>query len=236
MIIAAAQFTARPLDIEANVATMTGLLTEAAGRGASLVVFPELAVSGYELAAIAADPDRLTLEPDDARLRPLRAACRETGVTAVVNCAGRGPVISSLVYGPDGELLTRYDKQCVTPTEQSACFVAGTGDGRFTVDGVRVGLLICFDAHFPELTARAVADGCSLVVASSLYGRSGGVEERAEIFPALAKGSGVPVLLANHVGPAGGYTGCGLSAVWAPDGSLLAEAPEDAAGLALAEI
>ncbi|MEV5504941.1 carbon-nitrogen hydrolase family protein [Streptomyces orinoci] len=236
MIIAAAQFTARPLDIGVNVAVMSELLAEAAERGASLVVFPELAVSGYELDAIVAGQDRLTLEPDDPRLLPLREACRAAGVTAVVNCAGRGPVIQSLVYGPDGELLTRYLKRCVTDTERAAGFTGGTEDGRFTVDGVRVGLLICYDAHFPELTAAAVADNCSLVVASSLYGRGGGVEERAELFPRLAKEHGMPVLLANHVGPAGSYVGCGLSAVWGVDGSVLAEAPGEAPGLALAEI
>lgn len=32
------------------------------------------------------------------------------------------------------------------------------------------------------------------------------------------------MLLANHVGPAGPWTGCGGAAVWSPDGTLLAEA------------
>ncbi|WP_308296211.1 hypothetical protein [Streptomyces sp. ISL-96] len=39
------------------------------------------------------------------------------------------------------------------------------------------------------------------------------------------------VVLANHVGPAGPDDGCGLSAVWGPDGTVLAEAAPDAAGL-----
>ncbi|MEV6776155.1 carbon-nitrogen hydrolase family protein [Streptomyces syringium] len=239
MIIAAAQFTARPCDVDANVARMAGFITEAAERGAALVVFPELAVTGYELPEIVADPDRLAFAPDDPRLTPVRQACAATGVAAVVNCAGRtaaGPTITSYVYGPDGALLTRYDKRHVTDSERAAGFVPGTADGRFTLGGVAFGLAICFDTHFPELAARAAADGCRVLLASSLYSKGVGAEEREAIFPALAKDHGLHVLLANHTGPSGPYDACGLSAVWSPDGGVLAEAPATAPGLVSADV
>ncbi|MEV5238191.1 carbon-nitrogen hydrolase family protein [Streptomyces cinnamoneus] len=239
MIIAAAQFTSRPLDVDANAARMAGFVAEAGGRDAALVVFGELAVTGYELDAVAADPDRLTMAPEDPRLAPVRDACRAAGVAAVVNCAGRtaqGPTISSFVYGPDGALLTRYDKVHVTDGERAAGFVAGTRDGRFVLDGTAFGLAICFDAHFPDLAARAAADGCRVLVASSLYGRGPGQAERREIFPALAKDNGLHVLLANHVGAAGPYDGCGLSAVWGPEGTPVAEGTEREECLVVAEV
>ncbi|MEU1780881.1 MULTISPECIES: carbon-nitrogen hydrolase family protein [Streptomyces] len=239
MIIAAAQFTARPCDVAANVTRMAGMVAEAGERGAALVVLPELAVTGYELDAITGDPDRLTFAPDDPRLGPLRAACRTAGVAAAVNCAGRapaGPTISTFVYGPDGELRTRYDKRHVTDTEAAAGFTAGTEDGRFTLDGVTFGLAICFDAHFPDLARRAAADGCAVLLASSLYGRGGGARERMEIFPALARTNSLHVLLANHVGAAGPYDACGLSAVWGPDGGVRAEGPGEEEGLVLSTI
>ncbi|MGK5630399.1 carbon-nitrogen hydrolase family protein [Streptomyces sp. URMC 123] len=232
MIVAAAQMTCRPGDPEANAATMAELIAEAAGRGAELVVFPELALSGYEPDAIRADPGRLAVaSAEDEALAPVVAACRAAGVAAVVNCAARAAdgalTITSFVIGPDGRALTRYDKNHVTETE-SRVFTPGRGDGRFTYRGVRFALAICFDAHFPELTARAAADGCEVFLASSLYGRGNGEREREEIFPALAKRHGMFVLLANHVGPAGAYEGCGLSAVWSPDGTVLAEAAASA--------
>ncbi|PSJ29269.1 carbon-nitrogen hydrolase family protein [Streptosporangium nondiastaticum] len=240
MIIAAAQFTARPCDIAANTARMAAFVTEAGERGAALVVFAELAVTGYELDAIAAAGDGLLLDPDDPRLAPVRDACRAAGVAAVVNAPGRaaggGPAISSFVYGPDGALLTRYDKVHVTGTERAAGFVPGTAEGRFTLDGVGFAHVICYDAHFPECAARAAADGCGVLLASSLYGRGGGAQERMQIFPALAKDNGLYVLLANHYGPSGPYDACGLSAVWAPDGSVLAEGPDAGEGLVTAEV
>ncbi|MGW2597713.1 carbon-nitrogen hydrolase family protein [Streptomyces klenkii] len=239
MIIAAAQFTARPCDIEANAARMAAFVTEAGERGAALVVFAELAVTGYELDAIVAAGDGLLLDAGDPRLAPVREACRAAGVAAVVNGPGRaagGPTISSFVYGPDGAPLARYDKVHVTETERAAGFVPGAGEGRFTLDGVGFGHVICYDAHFPECAARAAADGCRVLVASSLYGRGGGARERMEIFPALARDNGLHVLLANHYGPSGPYDACGLSAVWAPDGSVLAEGPDAGEGLVTAEL
>ncbi|MBB4892590.1 putative amidohydrolase [Streptomyces olivoverticillatus] len=239
MIIAAAQFTSVPCDVAANVARMAAFVTEAGGHGAALVVFPELAVTGYELEAVTSDPERFLMEPDDARLAPLVRACREAGVAAVVNCAGRreaGPTISSFVYGPDGALLTRYDKRHPTDPEHAAGFVPGTADGRFTVDGTGFGLVICYDAHFCELAERAAADGCRVLLASSLYGRGGGAAERMTIFPKLARDNGLHVLLANHVGPSGPYDACGLSAVWGPDGAVLAEGPDAEAGLVVARV
>lgn len=44
------------------------------------------------------------------------------------------------------------------------------------------------------------------------------------------------VVLANHVGAAGPWTGCGGSAVWAPDGTLLAEADEHTPSIAVADV
>lgn len=222
MIIAAAQFTARPCDVGANAARMASFVAEAGEQGASLVVFGELAVTGYELEAVAADPGRLTLGPDDPRLAPVREACRAAGVAAVVNCPGPGLTISSYVYGPDGTLLAHYDKQHVTETELAAGFVPGAEDGRFVLDGVRFGLAICYDAHFPDLAERAAADKCTVLLASSLYGQRGPAE-RMTVFPALAEDNGLSVLLANHTGPAGPYEACGLSGVWGPDGAVLAE-------------
>lgn len=235
MIIASAQFTPRPCEVAANVEAMAALIAEAAAAGAALVVFPELAVTGYELAAVNADP-ALVLDPDAPELAPLREACRTSGVAAVVNCPGRaaeGPTISSYVYGPDGTLLTRYDKVHVTETEQAAGFVPGTADGRFTLDGVRVGLAICYDTAFPDVAARAAADGCGLLLASSLHDTEDGPRKLATLYPAMARDNALYVALANHVGPSGGFTACGLSAVWGPDGRVLAERAD--AGLVLAK-
>ncbi|QNE79079.1 carbon-nitrogen hydrolase family protein [Streptomyces finlayi] len=221
MKIAAAQFTCVPADVPANVRQMAALAAEARVQGAELVVFPELALTGYELEAVSARPD-LWVRADDPRLDAVRAS----GVAGVVNCAaatgGERAAVETLVFGADGELITTYRKQHLFAHEQGV-FAAGRHDGRFELGGLRFSLATCFDNHFSALVSRGAADGCQVHLASSLYGTGGGVEELAAVYPGIAKDFGLYVVVANHVGPAGAWTGCGRSALWAPGGALLAQ-------------
>ncbi|WP_199547063.1 carbon-nitrogen hydrolase family protein [Streptomyces sp. N35] len=221
MKIAAAQLTCAPADIPANVRTMVGQAARARALGAELIVFPELALTGYELEAIGKNPDLLTRH-DDPRLDALRTS----GIATVVNGAaptdGPRPAIETFVYGPGGELITTYRKQHLFEHEREV-FAAGR-DGRFTYGGLRFALATCYDNHFVALTSRCAADGCDVHLASSLYGTGDGVRERASVYPGIARSAGLYVVLANHVGAAGLWTGCGGAALWAPDGRTLAEA------------
>ncbi|MFE5582613.1 carbon-nitrogen hydrolase family protein [Kitasatospora sp. NPDC056531] len=234
MKIAAAQLTCAPADIPANVRQLVALSGQARSQGAELIVFPEFALTGYELEALAADPNLWTA-PDDARLDDLRS----TGITTVVNCAvptdGPRPAIGTYVYGSDGELITTYLKQHLYENEQGI-FTAGNRDGRFELNNLRFALATCFDNHFPDLIARGAADGCQVHLASSLYGTGNGIHERATVYPGIAKDSDMHVVLANHVGPSGPWTGCGRAALWAPGGALLTEADDRSTTVAVADL
>lgn len=236
MKTAAGQFTPVPGDIEANVRSMSALIHAASAQGARLVVFPELAVTGYELKLIADDPE-LCVAPDDPRLQPVREACRATSTAAVVNCAartpGERPTIASLALGTNGELLARYDKLHPYGNELDL-FEAGTEDGRFTLDGVRFAMAICYDNRFPELAERARADNCRAYVASSAL--EVGNDSFESVYPVRARDNGLYVLLANPVGRSEVGECGGGSAIWGPDGSLLATAGAGSPGLAVADL
>ncbi|MEU6862943.1 carbon-nitrogen hydrolase family protein [Streptomyces sp. NPDC046876] len=234
MKIAAAQLTCIPADVTANTAQAAALADEARSQGAELVVFPEFTLTGYELEALAADPGLWIADPDDPRLDPLRSAGIAVAVNVALHTPGPQPAIATLVYGADGAHVTTYAKQHLYRHEQGA-FTAGRADGRFELGGIRFSLGVCFDNHFPELAGRAAADGCRVHLASSLYGTGDGIHERATVHPALA-GHGLYVVLANHVGPAGPWTGCGRSAVWEPGGSVLAEADDRTPSVVTADI
>ncbi|MFC4609870.1 carbon-nitrogen hydrolase family protein [Streptomyces maoxianensis] len=237
MRIAAAQFASVPRDVGANVHAMHGLLDAASGRGADLVVFSELAVTGYELALIAKDP-ALWVAPDDPRLDPIREACRAHRTAAVVNCAAartdsERPAITSLVIDSRGELLTRYEKRHLHGPELDV-FGAGTAEGRFTLGGVRFALAICYDNRFPELAERAKDDNCQVYVASSALDVENDSFEA--VYPVRARDNGLYVVLGNAVGFSGAGDCRGGSAVWGPDGSVIVDAGEAAPGLAVAEL
>ncbi|WP_327131920.1 carbon-nitrogen hydrolase family protein [Streptomyces sp. NBC_01343] len=235
MKIAAAQLTCVPADIPANTERSVALAAEARARGAELVVFPELALTGYELDSLATDPGLWLAGADDPRLDPLRSAGVAVAVNAALRTDGPLPALATLVYGADGEHLTTYAKQHLYGHEQGV-FTPGESQGRFSLGGIRFSLGVCYDNHFPQLTDRAAADGCRVHLASSLYGTGDGIRERATVYPGIAERHGLYVVLANHVGPAGSWTGCGRAALWAPGGALLAEADDRTASVVTAEV
>ncbi|MEV4947432.1 carbon-nitrogen hydrolase family protein [Streptomyces sp. NPDC053755] len=236
MIVAAAQFTPVAGDIEANVRTMAELIRSAGADGARLVVFPELALTGYEPTLVHRDAG-LRLAEDDERLVPLRDACRSAAAAAVVNgpvrTADGRPGITSLVLGPDGGLLTRYDKRRLYGLEREV-FAAGERDGRFALDGVRFALATCYDNRFPEVAERAAADGCRVYLASSVLTLDNDSFEK--VYPVRARDFGLDVVLSNVLGRNETGECGGASGAWGPDGERIADAGTADPGYALVEV
>ncbi|MHB9856855.1 carbon-nitrogen hydrolase family protein [Streptomyces sp. YIM S03343] len=238
MIVAAVQFAPVAGEVEGNVRTAAGLIRRAGAEGARVVVFPELALTGYEPTLIRAIP-AVCLAEGDARLDPVREACRAAGAAAVVNgpvlmagAEGR-PGITSLVIGPDGALLTRYDKMHLYGLEAEV-FAPGTADGRFTLDGVRFALATCYDNRFPDIAERAAADGCAVYLASSALDADNDSFEK--VYPVRATDFGLYVVLADLVGQSEVGLCVGRSGAWGPDGERIADAGPDREGFALAEV
>ncbi|MFI8084144.1 carbon-nitrogen hydrolase family protein [Kitasatospora sp. NPDC086009] len=237
--IAAAQAQAVAGDLPANVATVADLIRKAASDGVRLVLFAEKFLSGYEPELIRTDPLKHSVQPGDPRLAPIADACRETGTAAVVGAAVRdadGELrISALVFGPDGALTTRYDKQYLFKTERDT-YRPGTTGCTLQLDGWRLGLGICYDSGFPEHARAAALDGCHAYLVGALFSVGHGHHESRTWFPARALDNTLYTVLANHIGTTGGWNTCGASAVWSPDGRLLAEAGPDRRELVVADL
>ncbi|MFE4635752.1 carbon-nitrogen hydrolase family protein [Streptomyces sp. NPDC056773] len=235
MKIAAAQLSCVPADLSANAVRAAALAVRAREEGAGLVVFPELTLTGYELDAIGADPGLWLADAEDPRLDPVRSAGIATAVNVALRTDGPRPVIATLVHDADGAHVTTYAKQHLFQQEREV-FAAGTVPGRFELGGIGFSLGICFDNHFADVPGAGAAAGCRVHLASSLYGTGDGIAERAAVHSGIARDFGMYVALANHVGPAGAWTGCGGAAVWAPGGALLAEADAHTPSVAVAEV
>ncbi|MEA2663973.1 MAG: 5-aminopentanamidase [Candidatus Eremiobacteraeota bacterium] len=236
--IAAAQARSIPGDIGANVATVAELTEAAANEGARLVVFPEKFLSGYEPQLIAGDPETYAIGRDDSRVEPIAAACRRRNITAVVGAATRderGLSNSCLVFGPDGDLVARYDKQYLYPGE-SDLYRSGDSGCILEIGGWRLGLAVCYDAGFPEHARQAARSGCHAYIVSALFSVAVGYHESRTWLPARALDNTVYVVMANHVGSTGGYDTCGSSAAWGPNGDLLSEAGRQAQSIVVVEL
>ncbi|MFE0036085.1 hypothetical protein [Streptomyces sp. NPDC059015] len=111
MIVAAVRFVPAPGDVPAIVRAMARLVRAAAGRGARLTVFGEPAVTGYDLGLLAAGPGCGPRPATRGRRRSGGLPCHRHRRGGQLRGArdGGSPAVASLVFGPDGELLARYD-------------------------------------------------------------------------------------------------------------------------------
>src|SRR4051812_19296899 len=219
--VAAAQAVAVPGAIERNVETAVRLIGAAADEGAAVVVFPELFLCCYDLDAVA------DVDEDDARLEPIREACRAGGLTAVVGASirvGGGRRISALVFGEDGATVARADKVHLDRSELPL-FEPGE-PAAFDVRGWKLAVGICRDGTFPEHARAAALAGADAYLCPVSH------ERTSVVHPARAFENTMYVAVSNHVGP----NANGQSAVYGPEGEVLADAGEAEEALAVANL
>jgi nitrilase len=181
MKVAAIQMTSG-LSVEHNLATAARLLAQAADGGAVLAVLPEnFALMGKQerdKRAIAEEDGR---GPVQDRLAELAGKLRLTLVagTFPLKVPGETRVAAaSLIYGPDGARLGRYDKMhlfdvSVPGASESHRESAGMVPGRDVVvvatPAGRVGVAVCYDLRFPELFRRMSEGGADFFAVSAAF-------------------------------------------------------------------
>ena len=225
MRVALLQGPAETPDPQAGLAAVADAAARAAAAGARLLVTPEMSLTGY---AIGADRVAALAEPVPGPLTDRVAAiAAEHGLAIAVGLPVRTPAgvaNTVVVVGSDGSLLAGYAKAHLYGDVDRDAFVPGdVGVVQFRLDGVVVGLLVCYDVEFPEaVRAHALAGTELLVVPTGLmdpYGHVGTV-----LVPARAYESQVFLAYTNRTGAEGEFVYCGASCVIAPDGTELARA------------
>lgn len=171
MRVAALQFDVRRGASATNLARVEAGLRAAAGAGVELVVLPEMWPSGFpgpqsDLAALVA--------ADAASWERVAALSRELGLAVSGSGFGAGP--ASLPRNrarlfERGACVLEHDKvHLFSPTAETESFSAGDEPLRAVeLRGARVGLAVCYDLRFPELTRSAFLDGVEVLCASAQW-------------------------------------------------------------------
>lgn len=223
LTLASAQTCSIAGDLAANIQRHMAFMVAAAEQGAQLLVFAELSLTGYEPALAA----RLAIAPDNAVLAPLRDLARELHMTVVVGMPIRlpsssGVLIGALVLAADGSMAV-YSKQHLRPGEEAA-FAPGSGGEALVWGEDRIALAVCADFSHASHPQDAATLGATVYAAGVLISEGGYAADSALLQGYAAEHSMV-VLMANHGGPSGGWACAGCSAIWGPDGELIAAAP-----------
>ena len=228
LTIAAAQSMSVPGDVSRNVARHLRFGAIAAERGAQLLIFPELSLTGYELTIARAN----VVRPDSSDLDPLRRLATDAQMMLVAGA----PVlndeeqlhIAALAIRPDGSVLT-YTKEHVHESEEHV-FTFGAGGPMLRVDDATVALAICADATHPQHAAKAAARGANVYAVGAMIDENG-YDRKVALLKNYALEHRMAVLLANYSGVTGGEQSAGKSAIWSEDGQLIASCAGTEEGL-----
>ena len=223
--VASAQLAPVFGDAAESLARIDLAIRTAAGRGAHIVVMPELANCGYMFADV--DELRATAQTlDGPYLRYLAEVALEFGIVIVSGFAERtanGELYNSAVIVDNGGRLASYRKAHLWNAEKTCGFVAGSAHPPVVdTEFGRLGLVICYDLEFPEWVRRVAMDGAELLCAPvnwPLYPRPEG-ERPGEIIRVQADAAvnRMYVAVADRVGSERGQDWLGGTTIIDPDG------------------
>ena len=247
LTLALAQINTRLGDVEANLDKHLTLIDEARGRGADLVLFPELSLTGYGLQDLASSVARRPTS-DDPVFRRLLKASREIDVLlGFVEADLRQRFYVSAAYLSQGEVL-HIHRKVYLPTyglfDEGRFFAMGNQIRAFTTRFARCGVLICEDFWHASPPYLLWLDGADLMFfLSASPGRGLNQSQQLEsarwveqINQAYASLFTAFVAHTNRVGFEDGLNFWGGATVFDPNGNLVARGPYHEEALTLAEI
>uniref|UniRef100_UPI000472B03F nitrilase-related carbon-nitrogen hydrolase n=1 Tax=Paenibacillus forsythiae TaxID=365616 RepID=UPI000472B03F len=142
------------------------------GGGADLVVFPELFVTGYNTDVIGDRYQELAEDTGGSTVKAFREAARTHGINIVVPMALKradGAVTNgAVIIGRDGALRGTYSKVHLWEDERKY-FEPGGACSPYELDFGKLGVLICYDAGFPEAARTLALQGAKLIVTPSAF-------------------------------------------------------------------
>lgn len=133
----------------ANLKHFESLIKEAAGRGARLVCFPELALMAFSTEREILDVAEAIPGPSTKKLEAIAQSLNVYLSVGMAEKYGERYYISQAVIGPQG-YMGKYRKHHTTGGEQRCGFSPGKAFPVFDVDGFRLGVNICFDGRHED--------------------------------------------------------------------------------------
>ncbi|NNK98529.1 MAG: NAD+ synthase [Xanthomonadales bacterium] len=209
-------------DMTGNLKRINKNIASARDRGADLILFPEMAVSGYP--------------PEDLLLRPgFMHRCHDVVEELVPDVQGIDVIVghpwsvgearyNAVSWIRDGAVLGRYFKQALpnyAVFDGRRYFSAGEGSLVAAVNGCQIGVIICEDAWVPEPAAMAKAVGAQLLLVTNASPfRDNKLGARTDVLQLRYKECGLPIIYSNLVGGQDELVFDGRSMLMSTDGKF----------------
>ena len=199
-------------DPQENLKTVSAAVAEAVGQGAKFVLTPE--VTNCVSASRKRQNEVLALEDDDATLAMLQSEAARHRIWLLIGSlalkvGGDDRFVNrSFLISPEGRITARYDKLHMFDVEISETETYRESDGYRPgdravigeVDGVPVGLTICYDIRFPYLYRGLAKAGAKILTVPAAFSPDTGAAHWEPLLRARAIETGSFVLAPAQCG------------------------------------
>lgn len=206
--IAVVQHKYQSRDYGENTKDGLRLMEQAAEMGADIVLFPECFLTGYELPIT----NREAIADDSEYLQNFCQKAAQLKVGAVITAFTRGeekPWNSAFVIDKEGTVLMKYNKVHTCDFADEACLESGDQFYVCDFEGVKIGVMICYDREYPESARLLMLKGAELILVPNDCTL---MEPRVQALSTRAYENMTGVVMANPPGKQGGRS-CAFSPV-----------------------
>ena len=201
-------------EIDKNVELVIDALAEAAENHADMLLLPECFLTGYDLPMTY----ERSIADVDARIQKICDAAKEHQVGLVLTSFAKGksaPQNSAFVIDKSGQILMKYSKVHTCDFADEKTVEQGMEFKVCDCDGIKLGIMICYDREYPESARILMLKGAELILVPN---DCGSMAPRLNALSTRAYENMVGVAMANPNGENAGCS-CAYSPIcWDEDG------------------
>ena len=220
MKLASAQIHPEDGNIQKNLEEHYRLIKQAAEKGADLIVFPEMSITGYA----RENAREIAFLKSDNRLDQLQKLATDHQIMIVAGApikVGTDLFIGSFIFQP-GSLLKIYTKQFLHSGEEKYFNNSFDYNPLIQFGEERISFAICADIDNPQHAENAYNLQSTLYV-SSIFNSPYGILEGHSMLGSYAKKYGMNVIMSNFCGKSWEMDAGGKSAFWDNQGNIICE-------------
>ena len=210
--------------IRHNIDLMVRWIKTAKNQGASIICFPEMNITGYSVRSDISDVAESVPGPVTDKLLNLASKENIVILAGMAEKDEKGHIFASHIVVKPYEDLGVYRKLYIAPPERPI-YTPGDKIPLFETQGVKFGIQLCYDTHFPELSTHMAINGADIIFMPHASPR-GTPDEKFKSWmrhlPARAYDNSLFVIACNQTGDnEKGLSFPGISLIIDPSGNII---------------
>ena len=212
--VAILQFRAENTNIKKNIDTIIYYMHEASNNGADILLLPECFITGYDLLitfekSISCEDDVIAKVCNTAKMLSI-------GVVLTSFTKGKEkPQNTAFVINKSGKIIMKYSKVHTCDFADEKDVEAGTEFKVCDFEGIKIGIMICYDREYPESARMLMLKGAEIILVPN---DCGSMKPRIQALSTRAYENMVGIAMANANGHNAGCS-CAYSPIcWDKNG------------------